>query len=339
MATQVLSAKALTETPESIGFLALSRIIVFFRLSRLGSRRGDSAMPEVARLRLQEARIAAMDATARRRKRVLIVVLGALVGRWTDPMPGPAVSTHEIVQSIGRRLSRSWSERDLTAIATRATALLDRLQPGERAALGRGYLRLHGDRPVLVDVAVPTGSVPFWLGDRGFRETGRELVNPDTTWRLYRRTFDRGCIELGVNGLDRTPVAHYVVFIRPIGQDPANGDQPVVTLDGGQEARWRLAVARPGVSAAFDAWKPFETLPEELNGSVMLQASHDRRHSALLATGRVWKTHVVSRPQPDQVAIAFGADAARELVWTWRTSPDVETTALRIVRVPPARAG
>ncbi len=185
-----------------------------------------------------------------------------------------------------------------------------------------------------MDVAVPTDSIPFWLADRGFHATGRSLVNPDATWRLYRRTFERGWIELGVNGLDRTPVAHYVVFIRPSGETMTCQERRIVTLDGGQEACWRMAVARPGVSAAFDAWKPFEALPEELVGAVMLQASHARRHSTLLATGRVWKTHVVSNRQPDQVAISFGDDSARELVWTWRTSTDVEATALRIVRAP-----
>ena len=82
--------------------------------------------------------------------------------------------------------------------------------------------------------------------------------------------------------------------------------EAVVMLADGQEAYWRVAVAGAGVSAAFDAWKPFEALPEELVGAVMLQASHDRRHSTLLAPGRVWKTHVVSDRQPDQVAIAFG---------------------------------
>jgi hypothetical protein len=270
--------------------------------------------------------------------RVVIVVLGALVGRRDDPTPGSLASPPipETVRAIGRRLSQSCSERELTAIAARAAAILDRLQPGERAALGRGYLRLEVDRPVIVDVAVPGGSVPFWLGDRGFRATDPGLVNPDATWRLYRRTFDRGGIELGVNGLDRSPVAHYVVFLRPIGAHPVAGDRPVVRLAAGQEASWRIRVARPAVSAAFDAWKPFETLPPELDGAVMLQASHDRRHSTLLAAGRVWKTRVISGRRPDQVVIAFGADPARELVWTWRTSPDVATTAVRIVR---AKAG
>jgi 3',5'-cyclic AMP phosphodiesterase CpdA len=95
-------------------------------------------------------------------------------------------------------------------------------------------------------------------------------------------------------------------------------------------------VARPGVSAAWDAWKPFQMLSDELVDAIMLQPSHSCRHSTLLATGRAWKTHVVSRRQPDQVAISFGSDPARELVWTWRTSPDVESTAIRIREAPSA---
>jgi acid phosphatase type 7 len=283
---------------------------------------------------VQEARIAVMEAAKGWKRLGLILVVVATVGHRADPLPGGSRSTDETLRAIGRRLSGSWSERDLTAIATRGAAMLDRLEPTERAALGRGYLRFQVDRPVLVDVAAPTDSIPFWLADRGFRETGRTLVNADATWRLYRRPFDRGWIELGVNGLDRTPVAHYVVFIRPLVKTSTGAEGRVVSLADGQEACWRMAVAGDGVSAAFDASKPFASLPEELVGAPMLQASHDRRHSTLLAPGRVWKTHVVADRHPDQVAIAFGQDPARELVWTWRTSTDVETTALRIVRAP-----
>ncbi len=66
----------------------------------------------------------------------------------------------------------------------------------------------------------------------------------------------------------------------------------------------------------------------------MIQPAHAERHSTLLATGRVWKTHVVASDVPDQVTIAFGPDPARELVWTWRTSADIAATAIRIARLP-----
>ena len=146
----------------------------------------------------------------------------------------------------------------------------------------------------MVDVAAPIDSIPFWLADRGFRETDLSLVNPDTRWKVYQKSFDRGSIGLGVNGLDRSPAAHYVVFVRPIrgtGTSPPPGT-PVVTLEEDHWPSWRAVVAGHGVSASFDAWKPFATIPAELAGAVMLQPSHAGRHSSLLATGRVWKTHV-----------------------------------------------
>ena len=46
----------------------------------------------------------------------------------------------------------------------------------------------------------------------------------------------------------------------------------------------------------------FKALPAELADAILLQPAHAARHSALLATGRVWKTHVVSSSRPDQVS-------------------------------------
>ncbi len=276
-----------------------------------------------------------MDATTWRRKRALIVVLGALVGRGDDPMPGPCISTHETVQSIGRRLSQSWSERDLTALATRG---LEQYWTGYNPAseprwggatsgctwIGRSSWRWRS-RPVR--------SRSGWEIEASARR-GENWSTPTQPGVSIDAASIRGRIELGVNGLDRTPVAHYVVFIRPIGQDPANGDRPVVTLDGGQEAHWRLAVARPDVSAAFDAWKPFQTLPEELERC--RDAPGVTRPPTLGPAGHGPGVEDSRRFQPSTRSghHRLRRRSARELVWTWRTSPDVETTALRVVRAP-----
>ncbi len=93
--------------------------------------------------------------------------------------------------------------------------------------------------------------------------------------------------------------------------------------------------ARPGVSAAHDSYRPIAKLPDELLGAVLLQPAHAERHSTLLATGRVWKTHVIAGSRPDQVTISFGADPTRELVWSWTTSTSVQATALRIAPANP----
>jgi hypothetical protein len=277
-----------------------------------------------------------MDATTLRGRLRLLLFAASFLAYGIDAASEQLPTTQETLQAVGRRLSRSWSERDLTAIASRADLALRVLNAREKAALARGYLRFKVALPAVVDVAVPAGSIPFWIGRRGFRRTDIALENADTQWILFRRPFKPGWIGLGVNGLDRTPVAHYAVFVRPSNpRDRAIG-QGWVTLDQRQAARWQISLACPGASAARDSRRPFGIMPPELVGAVLLRASHSQRHSALLAAGRVWKTRVASSPRPDQVAVAFGSDAARELVWTWRTSPEIKATALRIARALPA---
>ncbi len=275
-----------------------------------------------------------MEVTRRLSRTKLFLLAGAMIGCWPDGRPVDFPPTEVTMRAIGQRLGRSRSERDLTAIASRGDLILRNLAPQERAALGRGYLRFKVDRPVVVDVAVPTASIPFWIHDQGFRSTDIALENPDSSWRIYRKTFPAGTVGLGVNGLDRTTVAHYVVFIRPRKALDRGAGLPAVTIDTRAAASWKTALAGPGISASRDFYKPFEALPTELGGAIMLQPSHGDRHSALLARGRVWKTRVVSNAHPTQIAIAFGTDPARELVWTWTTSPEVELTRLRIRRDP-----
>jgi hypothetical protein len=262
----------------------------------------------------------------------LLLIVAGVLGCGADDRRDVLPTTHQTLQAIGRRLSRSWSERDLSAIASRGDLILGLLQPHERAELARGYLRFKVDVPVVVDVAAPAGSIPFWVRDRGFRRTDVVLENPDTSWRLFRKTFGAGWIGLGVNSLDRTPLAHYVVFVRPSDSRELAIRQFSVDLDHRHAASWNTTPARPGASVAHDSYRPFEALPAELAGALLLQASHSKRHSALLASGRVWKTRVASTPLPDQVTVAFGSDPAHELVWTWRTSPEITSSAIRIAR-------
>jgi acid phosphatase type 7 len=271
-----------------------------------------------------------MDVTRQHRRLRLFLIAGACIGCWTEPSLDELPPTRETLRSIGRRLSRCCSERDLTAIATRGDLVLDRLRPSERTALAIGYLRFRVDAPVVVDVAVPANSIPFWIADRGFRPTGLVLESPGTSWRLFEKAFKRGSIGLGVNNLDRTPEAHYVVFIRPCGLRELPTQNSWVGLDARQALLWRVTRALPHVSAAHDVYDPFTKMSPELEGAILLQPSHAERHSAMLATDRVWKTRVPSTELPSQVTVSFGSDACRELVWTWTTSPNVEASCVRL---------
>jgi hypothetical protein len=263
------------------------------------------------------------------------MVFAAAMAACSRPVPVenlPAVE--ETMAAVGRRLSRVLSAEELGVLATRGDLLLGRLIRGERAALARGACRFHVDHAVVLDVAAPSGSIPFWLDDLGFRRLPRSsaLEVAGCDWVLYRKRFNAGWIGLGVNGLDRTPKGHYVVFVRPVEAGPP------LRLTGLDSRSWRIETARDRASAAFDLDQPIGRLPEELCGALLIQPAHARRHASLLAPSRVWKTHVASRSQPDQITVAFGSDPAHSLVWTWRTDPGVTATRVRLLR-PEANEG
>lgn len=237
-----------------------------------------------------------------------------------------------VLDDVGRRLGKIKSERELTAIVTREPALLACLEPGEREALGRNALRFRAPAPVIVAVAAPRGAAPFWLDDQGFRPLGRSIRVDGRPWDVYRRRFPAGWIGLGVNGLDRSSDEHYVAFVRPGPGAPVAAD--ALELRPDPDASWEVATAREAVSVASDEHRPIADLPPELDGGILLRPARDRRHMALLAGGRVWKTHSPSSETPDQTVVSLGDDPTRRLVWSWRTSPDVKDS---VVRIAPAR--
>ncbi len=265
----------------------------------------------------------------------MVLALALLAGCQPQSPVESLPSVDQTLADAGRRLSAALSEARLTVLATHGPELLATLWDSERDALGRGYLRFQTEVPVVVYVAAPSRSVPFWIADQSFKAVETKLANPDGRWTLFRKSFPAGWIGLGVNGLDRTPPAHYVVFLRTPPGQPALSESAIhLGHDEFPSGSWRPVIARPGSSAASDSMRPFEALPEELIGSILLQPRHESRHGTLLATGRVWKTHVPAAQAADQVTISYGADPAHELTWSWRTAADVGRTAIRMV---PAR--
>jgi hypothetical protein len=275
-----------------------------------------------------------MDAT--RRSRIGLLLFIAAFAVWPVESPvGSFASPEETLIAAGRRFSRSKSAGELTALASRGSALLRALEPAERSALATTYLKFRANAPVVVRIAAPAASVPFWLEDLDFEPEAVDLANEDTSWKLFRRNFKPGVIGLGVNGLDRTPLAHYAVFVSPADCRAPDCIDGLIVLDAASAQSWKVVRASPKASAAHDVYRPFATMPDELLDALLLQPAHAMRHSTLLATGRVWKTHVVSSKTPSQATISFGSDPATELVFSWTTSTAARDSAVRIVPASP----
>ena len=229
--------------------------------------------------------------------------------------------------AIGRRLSG-------IVLGTRADR--DRL-PGPGAARparaggtigpGRGYLRFRVDRPVVVDVAAPDRFGPVLAGGPGLR------ARPGSRSRIPTRG---GRSTAGPSIADRSAWASTASIARR-WPTTSSSSGPASTS---RRRADRGAAGRDAGGRQRDAWRSRGRIPRRQRRVRRLQAVRrasptswrGRSCSSHLTptairpcwpTGRVWKTHVVSGPQPDQVAISFGADPGRELVWTWRTSPEV----------------
>jgi acid phosphatase type 7 len=250
---------------------------------------------------------------------LLGLIPGCGPGIATEALP----PTRETMLAVGKRLGRTKSPGELTEAAKRGDRVLALLTRVERDALGRGAIRFRVDRPTVVSVATPVGSVPFWLADQGFALTGATLRVEDHDWAVYRKSYPAGVIGLGVNSLDRLNPSHYAVFLR------AEGSQPpvVVAID---PSSLRTVPLGEGVSPCLDGSRPFRSIPEALRGSNVLQTDPGAAFDGVLASGRVWKTHQPSGPTPDQVVVSFGEDPARQLSVTWRTDPSVKRSALRV---------
>lgn len=257
---------------------------------------------------------------------ILAVVVGCQESALVDPPPG----VRQTLDAAGMRLGRLKSERELTAAVTRGSQILAWLDASERSALGRNSVRFRVDRPVVVSVACLKGSAPFWLEEQGFQPAGMPLRTEDGEWEVHEKTFPPGWVGLGVNSLDRTARAHYAAFVRSAPGEPEL-DVDALKIIPDEDASWIKLIAREGASASSDVLRPFQGLPKQLDGAILLQPAHDHRHDALLAKGRVWKSRAVSGPRPDQTVISFLDDPARQIGWSWRTSPEVDGTAVRLI--------
>jgi hypothetical protein len=239
----------------------------------------------------------------------------------TEDLP----TARETIVRAGQRLGQAKAPGVLTDAARKSSKVLQLLKAEERDALGRNAIRFRVDRPTIVEIAALRSHEPFWLSEQGFNATGATLTNEDGVFAVYRKTFPTGVIGLGINSLDRSSPTHYAVFLK----SEAGGLPTVEAID---PVDLSTVLVSDHVNPYADVTKPFESIPTELAGALVVPTRHDHRHDGLLATGRVWKTRQPSSPKPDQVVVSFGDDPRSELSITWRTDPTVKKSVVRIAR-------
>ena len=243
---------------------------------------------------------------------------GLLAGCVSNPPADALPEVSETLDAIGRRLSQSLSEIQAHG---RGHARFRAPVPPQ----GAGARRLGPRLPAVPSDRTRRGrgrrsresSVPFWIHDQGFVATGETLANLDGRWLLFRKAFPPGWIGLGVNGLDRSPPAHYVVFLRspPDRRAASGGFDHAGPGVGGPLAQAESpgpASARRGRSAGPSRRFPHRSRVPSCSSRSTIDAT-----PRCWRVARVWKTQgplgEFSRPGHDRVRIRSRPRAGLEL--------------------------
>ena len=261
-----------------------------------------------------------MDGSALpRRLRWLVIVLTASLAGCAKQAPVAELpGAAETMARIGRRLSGSLSVQELTALAAHGDRLLARLTLQERNALAQGAFRFRVDRPVEVEVATPARRSRSGSTTSGSAGSPARSGSPAPTGPSIEKRFPAGWVGLGVNGLDRTPKAHYVVFVRPAEPGPtarARRDRPGRLADRDRARRCQRGLRRRATDRA----------PARPPARVALAPAGARpaARDDAGAVARLEDARPCRARRPTRSRVAFGLDPARSLVWTWRTDPGV----------------
>jgi acid phosphatase type 7 len=159
--------------------------------------------------------------------------------------------------------------------------------------------------------------LPFWLEPSGFRRTGMEMQNDFHAYEVWRKEFDAGTVELGINGFENFTY-HYFVSVAP----RVKGQHLEITAEIPDNQY--VGVLDDGAFTYHD-WTELvlKNVPEEMKGQKLLTSFRGRgKESHLIGAFR--KTAFPSSSTPDQVLLTWSSDPASSMDIQWRTDTSVD---------------
>lgn len=74
---------------------------------------------------------------------------------------------------------------------------------------------VNQDVEVLVCRDIQQKEIPFWLVDNKFEKTNESIKNENVNYEVWRKTFKKGKVNLGINGFDRHRYVYFVA-LKPV---------------------------------------------------------------------------------------------------------------------------
>ncbi len=196
--------------------------------------------------------------------------------------------------------------------------LINYLTESEKEVLATGYWVFEVNQPVRISLMRDKSqkAVPFWLESSGFEKTSLLVKNEMSEYEVWQKVFEKGKVELGINGLDK----HRPVYF--ISVSPVNGGTPLeLTPIFPEQQHQEKFQAGAFTYHDWDGLKLSE-VPESLQGEILLTTIRGRaREAHLLEAFRT--TIFPSSEAPDQIVLTWPGDPSNSISVQWRTADGV----------------
>jgi hypothetical protein len=241
-------------------------------------------------------------------------------------LSGAVVAQTSVKETMDGIVTRFYAGLDQDALSSLThEKVLGLITDEERAVLATRYWYFDVNVPVVVSVVrnVDQPVVPFWFEETGFEKTDLVVKNTETwAFEVWRKKFDAGRVELGVNGFDM----HRTVYFVCVGSQTPGTKVEIANLFPASEA---VIEMKKGAWMYRD-WDSLyiAQLPESLKGQILLTTYRGRaREAHLVAAFR--KTPYASSAEPDHVVLTWSEDPRTTQTVQWRTNTDVENGVVR----------
>ena len=245
-----------------------------------------------------------------------VLALCLLSGRLLAHV-GDRPSVHDTVAAIAQRMKQHFTEEQLNALTPHLIEQF--LTDEEKSVLAQEHIRFKVNVPVKIGILRDRAlkSEPFWIREGGWQLSGLVITVQDEELDLWEKEFPEGDIGLGVHSLGTSGV-HYIPLIQPLDASDS------LIISDAYPGTLQTAPLEPGVQIYADREETLETVPQGLEGTLILQTLYESRGDASLVQFFKW-TAYPSQPKPDQVVLTWSEDPQTTQTIQWRTDATIRS--------------
>ncbi len=234
-----------------------------------------------------------------------------------DPKPEQDLSVKDVMDNVITRLYQKVTPDKYDAIDD--TFMLDFLTKEEKSVLATKYQYFKVNVPVTVSLMrdVKQATIPFWLEESGFKNTGKKVKNEVFEYEVWQKDFKAGWVNLGIPGFDMDRTIYFIT----VG---AKNESDELIISDQYPVKYSLEVMKKGTFTYHD-WDGLKIteFPKELEGQVLFTTVRGRAREAHVE-GAFRKTKFPSSNKPDQILLTWSKDPTHSIDIQWRTNTTIK---------------